>query len=361
MSEITTLSSDAARARHLAHVVEHLPAAVVIVDARGRVSDANLAARELLGDQPPLVGSTWLSVIASSFQPQADDGHEVTTRKGRRVNIATTPLAGEPGQIVLIKDITETRALQSEMARQARLAALGEMVASLAHQIRTPVASALLYASHLGNDELGADDRHRFADKLISRLAHMEHLIQDMLGFAGGEPNGNGELIDADALIDHAIGDMDAHPRRRDIRIAHESNATPLHLHGNRTALLGALHNLLHNAINACDAGGRIAVAARARQGKVELSVRDDGKGMDAATRERVLEPFFTTSAGGTGLGLAVVANVVRNHGGELQIDSRPGIGSEFRIRLPLASTATPNALPASWRRPPNNVNEIRR
>lgn len=349
------VTSDCVHAKRLSRVLTHLPAAVVVVDGLGRVSEANAAAQALLQtaeDTNPLLGQSWLQVIARSFQPQADDGHDITTRSGRRVNISTTPLSDEPGQIVLIKDVTETRALQSELAQKTRLISLGQMVASLAHQIRTPVASALLYASHLGKDSLPADDRNRFADKLIERLAHMEHLIQDMLGFASGGEARDPDAIEVETLLDDATAAMDGHPQAGHVRIEHR-RGDPLWIRGERPALLGALQNLLSNALTACDPGGLVQIAARPGYAHVDIVVSDNGRGMDAATREQALEPFFSTSAGGTGLGLAVVDTVVRSHFGQLHIESSPGQGSRFLLRLPRPQTGPTESpqtpLPAQW------------
>src|SRR5690606_13169564 len=121
-----------------------LPGGVVVLDGRGRVIEANPLALELLGE--PLLGVFWREVIQRSFAPRADDGHEISLQDGRRLSLATRSLAGEPGQLILLTDLTETRRLQDELARHARLSALGRMVASLAHQIRTPLSTALLYA-----------------------------------------------------------------------------------------------------------------------------------------------------------------------------------------------------------------------
>ena len=113
--------------------------------------EANPAACELLGE--PLVGELWRQVIARSFAPRKDDGHEISLRDGRRLSIATRSLDAEPGQLVLLNDLTETRRLQDQLARHERLSSLGRMVASLAHQIRTPLSAAMLYAGHLADAE----------------------------------------------------------------------------------------------------------------------------------------------------------------------------------------------------------------
>jgi two-component system sensor histidine kinase FlrB len=138
-------------ANRLQNLLALLPGGVIVIDDQGLVREANPAACELLGE--PLLGQLWRQVIARSFAPRKDDGHEVSLRDGRRLSIATRSLDAEPGQLVLLNDLTETRRLQDQLARHERLSSLGRMVASLAHQIRTPLSAAMLYASHLAEDD----------------------------------------------------------------------------------------------------------------------------------------------------------------------------------------------------------------
>ena len=139
----------------------------------------------MLGE--PLLGELWRQVIARSFAPREDDGHEISLRDGRRLSISTRSLDAEPGQLVLLNDLTETRHLQAQLARHERLSTLGRMVASLAHQIRTPLSTAMLYASHLAEQDLPLETRQRFAGNLKERLHELEHQVRDMLVFARGE------------------------------------------------------------------------------------------------------------------------------------------------------------------------------
>lgn len=142
-------------ANRLQSLLDLLPGGVIVIDAHGVVREANPAALGLLGE--PLVGMLWREVIARCFAPREDDGHEISLRDGRRLSIATRSLNGEPGQLILLNDLTDTRRLQEQLARHERLSALGRMVASLAHQIRTPLSAALLYAGHLSEQALPTD------------------------------------------------------------------------------------------------------------------------------------------------------------------------------------------------------------
>lgn len=172
-------------ANRLQSLLDLLPGGVIVIDAHGVVREANPAALGLLGE--PLVGMLWREVIARCFAPREDDGHEISLRDGRRLSIATRSLNGEPGQLILLNDLTDTRRLQEQLARHERLSALGRMVASLAHQIRTPLSAALLYAGHLSEQALPTDQQQRFAGRLKERLHELEHQVRDMLVFARGE------------------------------------------------------------------------------------------------------------------------------------------------------------------------------
>ena len=126
-------------------VLDVMPAGVILLDTQGIVREANPEASKLL--ELPLVGERWFEVIQKAFAPREDDGHEISLRNGRKVRLAIS--ASATGQLILITDLTETRLLQSRISDLQRLSSLGRMVASLAHQVRTPLSSAMLYASNL--------------------------------------------------------------------------------------------------------------------------------------------------------------------------------------------------------------------
>ena len=320
-------------ANRLARLLSALPGGVVVLDGAGWVRNANPAAIRLLGE--PLVGQPWRTVIERAFRPQPEDGHDVSLRDGRLVSIETSSLGEEPGQILLLNDVTEARLMQDRLARHKRLTAMGEMAASLAHQIRTPLASAMLYVSHLTQPALDAGSRSRVAQKIQAGLRHLEKLVNDMLMFARGGSAGN-EKFSVAALLQE-IGQLSETPvRAGGCRLQIRDESPGAVLHGNRDALIGALHNLLVNAIQACGTGGELCLCARAADGEmIDLTVADNGPGIAAELRERIFEPFFTTREQGTGLGLAVVQAVVRAHGGGVRLESESGRGCRFTLSLP--------------------------
>ncbi|PRA69512.1 PAS domain-containing sensor histidine kinase [Pseudomonas sp. MYb187] len=318
-------------ANRLQNLLDLLPGGVIVIDAQGRVREANPAACDLLGE--PLEGELWREVIARSFAPRDDDGHEVSLRDGRRLSIATRSLDAEPGQLVLLNDLTETRQLQGQLARHERLSSLGKMVASLAHQIRTPLSAALLYASHLAEQALPVETQQRFAGNLKERLHELEHQVRDMLVFARGELPLTDRLTPK-ALFQALQQAAQAHVQGHEVRWQCDSHLGELLC--NRDTLVGALLNLIENALQASTEPARLKVHLYRRGQVLRLCISDAGAGIDSALLARLGEPFLTTKATGTGLGLAVVKAVARAHQGVLQLRSRPGRGTCALVTLPL-------------------------
>ncbi len=326
---VAELAENERLANRLQHLLDLLPGGVIVIDGSGRVREANPAACELLG--LPLEGELWRHVIARCFAPREDDGHEVSLKDGRRLSIATRSLDPEPGQLVLLNDLTETRRLQDQLARHERLSSLGRMVTSLAHQIRTPLSAALIYASHLTEQALPVETQQRFAGRLKERLHELEHQVRDMLVFA------RGELPLADRVSPKAL--MQALQAAAQTHVQGVSMRWQCDLHTglvlcNRDTLVGALLNLIENALQA--GAVRLKVHVYSRDNTLRLCVSDSGSGIEPKVLERLGEPFFTTKATGTGLGLAVVTAVVRAHHGDLSLRSRLGRGTCALLSLPL-------------------------
>lgn len=320
----------AALTERLTLLLDALPAGVVVLDGSGNVMQANPAASLVLGNA--IVGAGWTAIEASALEASETPGEFLAG--DRRLAVAVTPLDSAGGRIVLLHDVTETQHLKTQAERNQRLAAMGEMAAQLAHQLRTPLAAALLYAGNLENQELPAASRISIAQKTVARLKHLEHLIQDMLMFARGEVLGRETFAIAEMLSELAQT-FEPLARSRGIVFLVTDEIGLGVVTGNRKSLVGALTNLLENALQAVEVGGRIDLDARRDGPLVSLSVRDNGRGMNAETAARLFDPFFTTRADGTGLGLSIARGVARAHGGGIDVVSSPGAGAEFILTLP--------------------------
>ncbi|GAO37474.1 histidine kinase [Sulfuricella sp. T08] len=326
-----------ALSQRLSHLLYAMPAGVIVLDQQGTIIELNPAALELLGES--LVGHAWegvaARVLAQTVVPHEWDLAPVSGAVPRRISMSSSPLDAAGGQVLLIHDMTEAYAMQRELQRHQRLSAMGEMAAGLAHQLRTPLATALLYASHLKKIDLPENERVRFADKVLARLRHLEHLIQDMLSFVKGEGGGQ-DVVQVSSVLFDLQQVMEPQMIERGLNFRIEDDSQGAAVLGSRKALTGALLNLLENAMQACPEGGQVSLRGVAGDdGQVSIIVTDNGRGIDAATQERLFEPFYTTRADGTGLGLAIVRGVAEAHRGAIHVKSSPGCGSEFILRLP--------------------------
>jgi two-component system sensor histidine kinase FlrB len=323
--------------RHSA-LLEVLPAGVVVLDGLGYVSDVNPAAIELLGE--PLEGVKWLDIIKRCFAPKHDDGHEVSLKDGRRVRIETRSLKSGDGQLILLSDLTETRLLQEEVSRAERLSSLGKMVASLAHQIRTPLSTAMLYAGHLRRAEVDDEIRIDCAEKLLTRLTHLEHQIRDMLVFARGDTR-LAEEVEVSVFFENLKQAAAPLLDRHEVKSTWD-NKSKGRILCNQETLVGACMNLINNSIEAYESKqsskSKLSISIRAVDSEsryVCLQVSDNGPGIPNQIEKRIVEPFFTTKSQGTGLGLAVVQAVAKAHNGKFAIRSAKH-GTTATILLPL-------------------------
>lgn len=319
----------------LTTLLNELPAGVVVLDHDGRVIQSNPAARALLGGEAE--GSGWPEVSARLVPTEAEDEFTLAVHEqSHRLSINRARLAS--GELVLMHDVTQAHQLKTKAARNERLAAMGELAAALAHQLRTPLAAALLYVGNLAQDNaLPEADRQRIAARAVERLKALERLIRDTLLFARGESLGR-ERIEMSSLLDEVAGTIEALARARGVRFTYLPAAAGAALVGDRKALAGAITNLLENGLQACEAGGEVRLQAQCDGQSWRVSVADTGRGIEAHLQERLFEPFFTTRSEGTGLGLAIARGVARAHGGEIELASSPGAGTCFRLTLPFAA-----------------------
>lgn len=322
-----------ALSERLSSLLDALPAGVVVLDAAAFVAAANPAAIGMFGAR--MVGQHWGDIVRASLEPTMTVG-EWLLGEGR-VSIAESHLASAGGKILLIHDVTAAHQMKSELERNQRLAAMGEMAASLAHQLRTPLAAALLYAANLGQPGVPDEARARFSEKATAQLRRLEHLIQDVLLFARGESIGRDIIVISELLIE-AAQTVEPLMREHGLVFAAVNPNFAAKIVGSRKALFGALINLLENAMQAAPPGGKICLTGKRQGDLVAISVRDSGPGIARETQARIFEPFFTTKGQGTGLGLAIALGVVRAHGGSIDLFSEPGQGAEFVITLPLGS-----------------------
>ena len=320
-------------ADRLKRLLETLPAAVILLDCQNRVKEFNPAAAALFNRIA--IDTDWPRFLAQQLRRAHPESHELHLHNGKVLSVSSSPLEQDEGKILVMLDVSEARKLQERLERQQRLGAMGEMSAQLAHQMRTPLSSALLYTGHLSSPNLTAEQRQRVTGKLRDRLQHMERQIEDILMFARGSAVGERRLSLAQ-LINDFPATRDTDPNLAgvvfDLDIRDEGQTSIM---GRPDALQGVLDNLTDNALQHGARRVRILLCGGER---IKLTFADDGAGIPVEFRERIFDPFFTTRSDGTGLGLAVVQNILLSHQAEIRLNGDSRQGAAFDLVFPHAS-----------------------
>ena len=326
-------------------LIDALPSAVLVLDRQGRVRHANRVARQWLDGA--LLGESWRDIYQRELSQALEHG-ALVNKEQRLLNISTQSLSQQAGQVVLLSDMTESHRLQRIAERHSRLATMGEMTARLAHQIRTPIATAVLYLTQLQGATHDDARRQRYIEKSLSRLEHVEHMVRDMLMFA------HGAQIDAETLhIGTLIDDLcvQLKPLIESVGASYRIDCSSnLKLVANRVGLVTALLNICTNAIENKGQQLQLDIKVIERKDCMLIDISDNGSGVPAELRERIFQPFFTTRSDGTGLGLSVVQSIVKAHRGSVTMGDSAMGGSTFSITLPRPDTETPLKSPVAAR-----------
>lgn len=223
------------------------------------------------------------------------------------------------------------------LERKERLAALGEMAAGVAHEIRNPLGGISLYLELLANDVAEMAGATAICAKIRAAVDRLNLTVEAILGFTR-QLDPQIEAVDVSRLFDEVVGlaarDIEAHELRISMEIAENARS----LSADHRLLHQLLLNLLRNACEASPHGGRVRMVARLGAAGAELSVSDQGAGIDAAAQGKLFTPFFTTKKGGTGLGLAFCQRIAEAHAGALSVENIAGGGAVFTLRLPAPS-----------------------
>ena len=250
---------------------------------------------------------------------------------------------GDPfGHLIVFQDLTYYKQMEENLRRKEKLAAIGEMAAGLAHEIRNPLAS--LYGSiQLLQGELSLErTQERLMGIVLKESERLDALITDFLLFAFPHV-GERESILLRELVEETLEIFKKGPHFQDTFRIMLDVEPAIQIDGNRRQIQQILWNLLLNATQAMPGGGEIQVEAeqtqeRADQTSVSWRVRDNGRGIAEENLRKIFDPFYTSRQGGTGLGLAIVHRIVENHGGRIHVQSEPEKGTVFEIELPDSS-----------------------
>ncbi|MBU3724013.1 MAG: hypothetical protein FGM18_00700 [Burkholderiaceae bacterium] len=329
-NQVDRLSNDLAIAnQRLAALLGALPAGVLLIE-EGVVRDLNPAARALL---PDLVeGIPWQIPTAWSATPVQGEYQTSCDSTGRTVQLKEVTIGDR--KILQIQDITESLAQHAETQRQSKLASMGQMAASIAHQLRTPLATATLYAGHLADPLLPQERQGEMADKLRRQLTSLEKLTTRMLQFVRQRPQ-RAESVLINELLDEAEQAIAPQCERYGVPLNVSLQGEPSLVTVERDAIVSALVAVLENALQISPKGSVIQMQTTIEASRVRIQIDDQGPGIEDSMLNSMFEPFTTSRVNGTGLGLSIARNAIEAHRGEISATNRPEGGARFTLTLP--------------------------
>ena len=331
-----------------AEVVAAMPAGLVLVGPDGRVAMANAAVESLAGvGQGGLTGRPARDVLPDGVLDRAGSGERqmdvalaggAPLALGVSVSTVRTDEGVPVGSLVLLRDLREVRRLEAEVRRREKLAAVGHLAAGVAHEIRNPLSSIRGYAAYFGAKFAPGSEDRQAAEVMVREVDRLNRVISELIEFSRPSDLRRRPVRLAE-LAAHAerLTRPDATARGVRVDLAGAVDGPEVRIDPDR--LSQALLNLCLNAIQAMAAGGVMTLSTgQAPDGRAFVAVADTGPGIPPEQRDRIFDPYFTTKARGTGLGLPLAHKIVAAHGGEIRVAARPGGGTVFTVLLPVAT-----------------------
>ena len=361
---------------YLSNIFESLPVGVFVTDLQGAITSVNRAGLEMIGAAADaVVGLAIDEVLGAEIfgrgeeaAPRAPDApaqepDEPLTfprpdGETLRLQISRTRMSGEGrplGYIVNAQNVTLLKQLEEQAERRNRFTAMGEMAATIAHEIRNPLGSIELFAS-LVKKGLADEEKLALMNHISSGIANMNHIISNVLQYTKPRP-ANLRTLELHGLL-HEMGEFSRYMAEQNgVELVYDLVEGAARVRGDEDLLKQVFHNLLLNAVQAMPEGGRVTFGSRrrtlgnarelARFGEVplrggaaleviEVGVKDTGPGIPKEVQKKIFDPFFTTKARGTGLGLAIVHNIIESHHATVDVVSGEGKGTEFIFMFPL-------------------------
>jgi two-component system, NtrC family, sensor histidine kinase PilS len=336
-------------------IVNSIHSGLMTVDEERRVLFVNEFGERILGrDVSSLRGQRLEAVFGPALGPErvprartADSrveiAHTAPDGSERELGLAISPLvAGEGGYLLVFQDLTEIKRLERQVRVREKLAAVGEMAAQLAHEIRNPLGSISGSAQVLLSDAEISSQQAQLLDIIRKESKRLSDSLSQFL-LQTRAPAALDIPVDLRELIDEAVTLLRNSPEvRPEHSVEFEADAGPHRCLADRDKIAQVFWNLARNGLEAMPDGGRLVVRLASRGDEVVLSVRDEGRGLAREEQRRIFEPFRSGTSMGTGLGLAIVYRIIREHRGDIIVRSVPARGTEFEIHLPLAAEQTP-------------------
>ena len=347
-------------------IVDNIPTGIMTLDGESRITSFNRAASSITGYSLKDVYYRGVDAVSPEFlkgtkvPPYEAARTEINIRKknGSEVCIGFTVSSGQGGEmasIIIFQDLTVLKAMEEQIRRDDRLRALGDLSASLAHEIRNPLASLSGSVQVLNKGSGVKGEKRHLMEIVLRECERLNSLITDFLLFARPATKEKPERIDIAELIRETIKVFTNSPQAKGIDIEDRLTGS-LFVEGDRRQMSQVFWNLFLNAADAMKNGGKLTVGSapkgpaglfskpdmekmgpRQKDRFVEIMVSDTGEGIEQTNLSKVFDPFFSTKASGTGLGLAIVHRIIESHRGKIYISSVRGKGTTFKIIVPLS------------------------
>jgi PAS domain S-box-containing protein len=339
---------------HHRNIMTSINSGILVINKEGVVTTFNREAEEITGlSAPYIVGKqasryTALKPLTEALTEAYTNGtlHQskesvITTGDGesRPIGFTTSLLRDQEnevtGAIATFSDLSEVKELRGKIQRSERLAFLGEMAASVAHEIRNPLNSISGFGQLLC-ERIDPDDRlHKFAEIIVDETTRIEKIVAQTLHFVKDDTIPF-ESLDINEVINSTTASLRDKLASRAIAVTLDLNPYLPYIMGNEVQLRQVCTNLVTNAIHALEQGGEIKITTNVEGDTITATIEDSGPGVPPELREKVFNPFFTTKVNGTGLGLAVSQKILNDHGGVMKLLDKPGRGAVFQITLPV-------------------------
>jgi two-component system sensor histidine kinase PilS (NtrC family) len=336
-------------------IVESIRSGLITTDLNGLIYTFNAAAEEITGYEAEDVRGQNASMFFGDIHRQiADSMNAVTTGKVSprfetdcltesgfmlRLGFSIAPLFAESGEVsglvITFQDLTDVRVMEETARRQDRLAAVGRLAASIAHEIRNPLAAMRGSIQMLRSELDGESDQAQLMEIILRESDRLNKIVADYLNYARPRPAELKE-IDVCALVRETFTLLRNSPEISDSHTLKEDlPAKALMVKGDAEQLKQVCWNVARNALKAMPDGGEFRISAARTEGdRVHMTFIDNGSGMTPEQVERLFEPF-TSTTGGTGLGLSIVYQIIRDHNGTINVRSRQGEGTTITVELP--------------------------
>ncbi len=336
-------------------IIENVEAGILTLDTDNRVTSFNSSANRILGLdgillKRPLAATlkAWPELLEAlgKAPSQVKWGDYVSMqRKNTNLTFRLTlyPLTTGPdaNHILTVEDLTERVNLRQQMARFERLASLGRLSAGIAHEVRNPLTGISLLLDELHDRLLSNPGDQLLIQKALQEIERLETLVNELLHFSATPVTRRAEGCLAELLHD-TLFLVKKQCERLGVELQVDLPADLPRLSMDADQIKQAFLNLLTNAMDAMPDGGRLSLSAKTCDGQIWVSFADTGEGIVAEDTSLIFEPFYTTKGGGTGLGLSITHTIIANHGGHLDVKSRPGEGTTFIIGLPVDGRKSP-------------------